>query len=763
MASRSFQYFLVSFLVVLVLSAKPGLGTTVRKLLGVQRGRNKLSFTSNMALSMIIAFSLLGEMNKTKEIVADGEESTVASDQVTSSSFIFLPRQLNLMVWIPMPPLLASLTKMQHLNLSHANFTGSLPSQLGNLSNLLSLDLSLNDDLHSGNLECLSHLSSLRLLDLSILPPLTTPSLSHVNSSAPLAFLDLSDNYDLASSVYPWVFNFSTTLVHLSISQGNLNCLIPGAYGNMISLAYLDLRACALKGEIPESFGNMSSLTYLDLSENQLQGAIPKAFGNMRSLKYLDLSKNQLQGSIPNTVGNLASLERLYLLVNRLRGSIPEVVGNMTSLTELHLSSNRLHGSIPEALGNMSSLKYLDLSSNQLQGSIPDTVGTCLLLNDSILGSISDEFGNMTSLTELHLSQNQLQGSIPNTVGNMISLEVLYLPDNQLQGSIPDTIGSMVSLQVLSLHWNQLQGSIPDRVGSMVSLQVLSLHGNQLQGSIPDTVGNLTFLEELYLDENKLEGEIPKSLGNLCSLQVLDLHSNNLSGQLPQDFLACANDTLERLFLFDNQLRGSVPHVTGFSSLQVLSLGLNQLNGTLPKSIGHLATLSELDIRSNSLQGAISEAHLFNLSELFLLDLSSSSLTFNISLEWVPPFQLSYLLLASSKLGPRFLCWLRTQKYLMEIDISNSEISDAIPDWFWNLTSIANTFNISNNQITGTLPNLSSNFDYPLYIDMSSNFLESSIPRLPSSLSLLDLSNNKFSGSISTLCAVSSPYLASPS
>ncbi|RVW39388.1 hypothetical protein CK203_096133 [Vitis vinifera] len=176
--------------------------------------------------------------------------------------------------------------------------------------------ISFNDDLDSGNLEWLSHLSSLRLLDLShvslskaihwsqainklpslihlnlgdcSLPPLTTPSLSHVNSSAPLAFLDLSDNYDLASSVYPWVFNFSTTLVHLiSISESNLNCLIPDAYGNMISLAYLDLRACALKGEIPEAYGNISSLTYLDMSENPLQGVIPDALGTCVPLNIL--------------------------------------------------------------------------------------------------------------------------------------------------------------------------------------------------------------------------------------------------------------------------------------------------------------------------------------------------------------------------------------------------------------------------------------------------------------------------------------------
>ena len=62
MATRSFQHFLVSFLVVLVLCAKPGLGTT-----GAWRGRDKLSFTSNMALSMIMTFFLFGEMNKTRD------------------------------------------------------------------------------------------------------------------------------------------------------------------------------------------------------------------------------------------------------------------------------------------------------------------------------------------------------------------------------------------------------------------------------------------------------------------------------------------------------------------------------------------------------------------------------------------------------------------------------------------------------------------------------------------------------------------------
>ncbi|KAL6311409.1 hypothetical protein AAG906_035501 [Vitis piasezkii] len=551
-----------------------------------------------------------------------------------------------------------------------------------------------------------------------------------------LTHLDLSCNDFEERHIPPFLGSLSR-MQYLNLSHAYFAQTVPTQLGNLSNLLSLDLSNNYLNFGNLEWLSRLSSLRHLDLSSVDLSKAI-----HCTTLLHLDLSSNDLNSSIPEyAFGNMSSLEYLDLSLNQLQGSIPDTVGKMVLLSHLDLSSNQLQGSIPDTVGKMVLLSHLDLSGNQLWGSIPDTVG------------------NMVLLSHLALSDNQLWGSIPDTVGKMVLLSHLRLSYNQLQGSIPDTVGNMVLLSHLDLSRNQLRGSIPDTVGNMVLLSHLDLSRNQLQGSIPYTVGNMVSLENLYLSQNHLQGEIPKSLSNLCNLQALELDRNNLSGQLAPDFVACANDTLKTLSLSDNQFSGSVPALIGFSSLQELHLDFNQLNGTLPESVGQLAKLESLDIASNSLQGTISEAHLFNLSQLFYLNLSPNSLTFNMSLEWVPPFQLFDLLLASCKLGPRFPSWLRTQNRLSELDISNSEISDVLPDWFWNVTSTVNTLSISNNRIKGTLPNLSSTFDRFSNIDMSSNCFEGSIPQLPYDVQWLDLSNNKLSGSISLLCTVGTELL----
>ncbi|KAK1364393.1 LRR receptor-like serine/threonine-protein kinase [Heracleum sosnowskyi] len=82
---------------------------------------------------------------------------------------------------------------------------------------------------------------------------------------------------------------------------------------------------------------------------------------------------------------------------------------------------------------------------------------------------------------------------------------------------------------------------------------------------------------------------------------------------------------------------------------------------------------------------------------------SHNSFTFEFSSEWLPPFQLGEPSLASCKLGPKFPNWIRNQRHIGHLDISNSQISDTIPIWFSNLSSVIHCLNLSSNKIRAAL------------------------------------------------------------
>ena len=105
------------------------------------------------------------------------------------------------------------------------------------------------------------------------------------------------------------------------------------------------------------------------------------------------------------------------------------------------------------------------------------------------------------------------------------------------------------------------------------------------------------------------------------------------------------------------------------------------------------------------MDGVVSEVHFANLMRLTTLAAYSNQLTFEVSHNWVPPFQLNYLNLASWNLG-KVPLWLCSQKHLFYLDISHTGISDTIPLPFWNLPFQFKYLNLSHNQIYGEIPNI---------------------------------------------------------
>ena len=315
-----------------------------------------------------------------------------------------------------------------------------------------------------------------------------------------LQYLYLRSN-QLSGSIPPQLGNL-TNLQELWLCENQLSGIIPPQLGNLANLQQLCLGVNQLGGSIPPELGSLTDLAWLMLFINQLSGSIPAELGDLVSLETLDLSGNQLSGSIPPQLDNLANLQLLCLSSNQLSGSIPVELGNLTNLGSLVLSGNQLSGSIPAELGNLANLQHLVLSSNQLSSSIPVELSnltdlrTLDLHGNQLIGSIPLELGNLANLQGLNLISNQLSGSIPPELGNLTNLQYLSLGGNQLSGSIPVELGDLTNLQQLYLYSNQLSGSIPPELGNLTNLEYLYLHSNQFSGALPGTLTNLT---KLYL------------------------------------------------------------------------------------------------------------------------------------------------------------------------------------------------------------------------------------------------------------------------
>lgn len=209
--------------------------------------------------------------------------------------------------------------------------------------------------------------------------------------------------------------------------------------------------------------------------------------------------------------------------------------------------------------------------------------------------------------------------------------------------------------------------------------------------------------------------------------------------------------------LNDNNFFGSLPDFTGCSSLKNLLLGGNLFTTWETQSIGQLSNLYQLNLSRNSINSTIHEYHLSKLYSLRSIDVSFNSLTFEMSSEWLPPCNLEELLLASCKLGPLFPPWIRNQTDTIALDLSNTQISDTIPVWFWDMSTTMQRLDFSSNRIKGTFSSI------PLYIEeinLSSNNFEGPVPPIPPQSSKINLSHNKFSGNLLPMSEVEGTTLS---
>ena len=597
--------------------------------------------------------------------------------------------------------------RVTQISLRENNLIGSIPSEVGNLTNLTRLILAFNQ--LSGTIPIeLADLSNLEALGLQE-NELSGEIPTELGSLSNLTALSLRDNQ--LNGEIPHELSNLSDLEGLYLLGNNLSGEIPTELGDLSNLKYLFLGENELSGEIPSELGDLTNLEYLNLQENEMSGGIPAELGSLVNLKELDLDENQLSGEIPTELGNLANLTVLDLSWNELSGEIPADLSSLANLEELDLGGNELDGEIPSELGGLSNLVELELYENQLTGEIPSELGdlsnlTVLsLVRNQLNGEIPSELGSLSNLTGLYLWGNKLSGEIPAELGNLSSLTVLELPGNELSGEIPAELGSLANLEELDLGGNELDGEIPAELGNLSSLTVLELPENELSGEIPTEFGNLSKLEVLSLWGNELSGEIPSELGNLLSLVELYLDVNQLSGKIPAELGNLAN--LKYLNLTWNQLSGEIPAELGrLENLSSLALGGNQLSGEIPPELGNLSNLTELYIwgytGGSQVSGGI-PSELSNLSNLRVLYLYSNQLSGEIPSELGRLINLTRLELGRNQLSGAIPSEIGSLVNLQQLSFSGNQLSGEIPSELGNLTSLTNLY-LRENGLSGEIP-----------------------------------------------------------
>ena len=563
----------------------------------------------------------------------------------------------------PIPSNLGNLSNLVDLRLHHNQLTGPIPTTLGNLSNLEGLRLQENQ--LTGTIPAwVGNLTRLEELNLS------------GNRFAPGAIPSTLANLSSLRELYLWESNLNGPIPSWLGNLANLEVLnlggnqftpgpIPSTFASLSNLTALYLWECQLTGTIPPELGNLSRLTKLHLHGNELGRSVPASLGGLSNLEELGLGGNQFTGPIPASLGGLSTLTGLYLWENQFTGPLPAQLSNLTRLTALNLSDNRLHGPVPDWLGDLTNLETLGLGGNELTGVIPS------------------ELGNLRNLKRLSLRENQLIGPVASAFPELLNLEYLSLRDNQLSGPVPMELQRLTALTHLDLHGNELSGPLPPELGNLTNLQRLYLHENQITGPIPIAFGGLINLEQLDLNENQLTGEIPFNLGYLSKLTYLNLDFNELTGEVPDSLGGL--EALEHLDISNNQLEGTIPPELGlFRYLTYLDLDSNRFTGEMPARLGSLANLTHLDVKNNEIEGPI-PIWLGHLAELTFLDFANNQFTGQIPGVLGNLTKLETLKLNRNLLMGRIPFELTSLTNLEQLELSDNGFTGCIPAALFNV------------------------------------------------------------------------------
>jgi Leucine-rich repeat (LRR) protein len=494
------------------------------------------------------------------------------------------------------------------------------------------------------------------------------------------------------------------------------------------SLTNLHAASNNLQGVIPSALFTLTKMERITLDFNAFSGPLPSDLNNLKNLKLFSAADNLLTGQLPDLDGaSLDELQTLRLQLNAFRGSLPASLGSLTSITILDLSDQENdQGGIAGqliAFENWSDIRRLDLSGNALMGSVPPT----------FLRGASTEFFEFADLTK-----NQLSGEVSQELAPLV--ERLYLQDNEI---------TSIAQPLCDAY---LGGSIAEFACDAILCPKDSFNerGKQDSPYFPcteclgvDFMGSTTC--PCLEDPTALGCESTSSGGSSNEEDTGSITVTDSDSSSPPTFVDGAEGLSDRAILEkfyntcggyywwknDNWLDDDVSICEWYGvkcvdnnrseNVQALHLGANNVKHTPPPELFLLPQLGSISLYSNpevkfSFQGIAKAKGLTHLA------LDATGLT--------------------------TLNGIGNAPNLVELEARFNKLSGIIPEEITQIKTLRR-ISLSHNEFEAPLPDFAE-LSFLEDILLSSNKLEANLGsvQLPSTLKMLDLSDNAFSGII---------------
>ncbi len=564
------------------------------------------------------------------------------------------------------------------LDLSFRRLSGNIPSELGNLKDLKSLNLSNNS--LSGAVP--TELGNLTLLET----------------------LELERN-QLEGEIPSTLFSQHETLYsNINLSFNKLSGTLPLSLGTTVDFdGTIDVSHNQLTALANYSGSDFSGIQTLNINNNLLPFATLEQENNgNRLINTLDINVANLSFSPQNNIGtvenivfsegatltltlpNLASTNNTYqwykdgTIIDGAINTTYQIANTTTNdigiyycevknsvITELTLTRNPITVDNEATINDKNALIALynatsgpnwsspwDLTTEMgnWKGVITDSNGRVIELDCTdfgLAGTLPEEIWTLTDTEKLIFNRNRgLSGSILTNVTNLTKLKALEFRETSVGGTILPELFGMLTLESLAFS-EKFTGSLAG-IENLVNLREIVSNGSDIT-EVPESLWTLTGLEEIDItstDEPLVNISMPSSMSPFTALKKLRLWGNQTQ-PIPTDLTTLTNLEILSLRGFDTEpipqnidnlinlteldlsdgFTGTIPSEIGnLTNLVDLSMHSNQLSGGIPEEIGNLSSLRGLNISDSNLEGAI-PATIGNLSNLFIAFLDFNNLS----------------------------------------------------------------------------------------------------------------------------------------